>query len=193
MLLDSAIIIATGYSAADRARSGFRISRQVPARRNMRTGKAGSLRSICCIKYAWAVDVIYAFKHVIKTSTCIYCVATCTVLYMYIATINIIRISAAETMSSSRDHTPILHKPYMVPFKKRPWHKDKMFYFNLIRRSLAEFLGTSLFVFTAVSALSNMSRDSEGRDYDPSSVAVTAGLAQGLAYGALVAAMSHVR
>ena len=100
-------------------------------------------------------------------------------------------------MSSPRDSTPLLHRPYMAPYKKPPWYKNKMFYFNLIRRSLAEFLGTSLFVFTSVSALSNVSR--AGGDWGEndggkgSSDAAAAGLAQGLAYGALVGAMMHVR
>lgn len=84
-----------------------------------------------------------------------------------------------------------------MPLRKRPWHKDKMFYFNLIRRGLAEFLGTGLFIFTSVSALSNVAHASEGWEYKDidgaNSLAISAGLAQGLAYGALVAAMMHVR
>lgn len=98
---------------------------------------------------------------------------------------------------SSRESTPLLHRPYMMPFRRRPWHRDKMFYFNLIRRGLAEFLGTGLFVFTSVSALSNVGQASNSWDYSGEeksfSVAISAGLAQGLAYGALVAAMMHVR
>ena len=89
-------------------------------------------------------------------------------------------------MLTAGDNTPLLHRPYMATFNRRPWHKDKMFYLNLIRRGLAEFLGTGLFVFTAVSALG-------GGEGAGSSVAVSAGLAQGLGYGALVAAMMHVR
>lgn len=82
-----------------------------------------------------------------------------------------------------------------MPLRKRPWYKDKMFYFNLIRRGLAEFLGTGLFIFTSVSALSNVGHASESRDYNDgaNSLAIPAGLAQGLAYGTLVAAMMHVR
>lgn len=94
-------------------------------------------------------------------------------------------------MSNPRDTTPLLHRPYMAPYKKTPWYRNHMFYLNLIRRGLAEFLGTSLFVFTAISALSNVNRDPE---YSArSSSAIGAGLAQGLAYGGLVAAMMHVR
>ena len=85
-------------------------------------------------------------------------------------------------MLTARDNTPLLHRPYLATNKRLPWYKDKLFYLNLFRRSLAEFLGTGLFVFTAVSALG-------GAD----SGAVGAGLAQGLSYGALVAAMMHVR
>lgn len=82
----------------------------------------------------------------------------------------------------------------MMPLRRRPWHKDKMFYFNLIRRGLAEFLGTGLFVFTSVSALSNVGQSWDYSDETKSfSVVISAGLAQGLAYGALVAAMMNVR
>ena len=88
-------------------------------------------------------------------------------------------------MLTARENTPLLHRPYLATNKRPPWYKDKLFYLNLIRRCLAEFLGTGLFVFTAVSALGG-ARDGE-------SVAVAAGLAQGLSYGALVAAMMHVR
>ena len=60
---------------------------------------------------------------------------------------------------------------------------------------MAEFLGTGLFVFTAVSTLSSVgSGGEEGETWaDRASIAVSAGLAQGMAYGALVAAMLHVR
>lgn len=72
-----------------------------------------------------------------------------------------------------------------------------MFYFNLIRRGLAEFLGTALFVFTSVSVLSSVGQASNSWDYsgeaESFSISISAGLAQGLAYGALVAAMMHVR
>ena len=80
--------------------------------------------------------------------------------------------------------------------KKLPWYKDKMFYLNLLRRSLAEFLGTGLFVFTSVSALSGGGGGGSGgggREGGWSDGSVPAGLAQGLGYGALVAAMMHVR
>jgi MIP family channel proteins len=87
-------------------------------------------------------------------------------------------------MLTARDNTPLLHRPYLATNKRPPWYKDKFFYLNLVRRSLAEFLGTGLFVFTAVSALSGAE--------DRESVAIAAGLAQGLCYGALVAAMMHV-
>ena len=90
-------------------------------------------------------------------------------------------------MSTARDNQLLLHRPYMVT--KQPWYKDKMFYLNLIRRSLAEFLGTGLFVFTSVSAAALSKHDDEGW----ANLAVSIGLAQGLAYGALVAAMMHVR
>jgi hypothetical protein len=91
-------------------------------------------------------------------------------------------------MLTARDNTPLLHRPYLATNKRPPWYKDKFFYLNLVRRSLAEFLGTGLFVFTAVSALSGA-----GGAGDGASVAIAAGLAQGLSYGALVAAMMHVR
>ena len=78
----------------------------------------------------------------------------------------------------------------MAALRRRPWHRNKFFYLNLIRRSLAEFLGTGLFVFTAVSALAGVWRDGS---WEATSMAVSSGLAQGLVYGALVAAMMHVR
>ena len=96
-------------------------------------------------------------------------------------------------MCAAHDTTPFLHGPYMVPHKTTPWYKDRMFYLNLIRRSLAEFLGTGLFVFTAVSSLSSVVTEEREGVTDRSSMAVSAGLAQGTAYGALVAAMMHVR
>lgn len=110
---------------------------------------------------------------------------------------HISRKKTPHQMSSPRVSTPLLHRPYMMPLRKRAWHKDKMFYFNLIRRGLAEFLGTGLFVFTSVSALSNVGQASKSWDYSDGassfSVDISAGLAQGLAYGALVATMMHVR
>ena len=86
-------------------------------------------------------------------------------------------------MLNARETTPLLHRPYLATNKRQLWYRDRLFYLNLVRRSLAEFLGTGLFVFTAVSALAG----------GGSSAAVSAGLAQGLAYGALVGAMMHVR
>lgn len=98
-------------------------------------------------------------------------------------------------MCAARETRPFLHGPYLVPHKKPPWYKDRMFYFNLLRRSLAEFLGTGLFVFTAVSALSSVATEEEEGEgkADRASIAVSAGLAQGTVYGALVGAMMHIR
>ena len=94
-------------------------------------------------------------------------------------------------MSAPRDTTPLLNRPYMAPYKKAPWYKNKRWFLNLVRRSLAEFFGTGLFVFASVSALGNVNPDPQ---YGvQSSAAVLAALAQGLAYAGLVAAMMHVR
>lgn len=95
-------------------------------------------------------------------------------------------------MLGARESKPLLHRSYLASQKRQqPWYIDKTFYLNLIRRSLAEFLGTGLFVFTAVSALSGGSKSGEESGGDGG--AVSAGISQGLAYGALVAAMMHVR
>lgn len=98
---------------------------------------------------------------------------------------------AGTALGIPRDTTPLLQRPYMSPYKKTPWYRKTKFYLNLIRRSLAEFLGTGLFVFTAISASSNIVPD--GRyDVQTSSATVVA-LAGGLSYAALVAATMHVR
>ena len=95
--------------------------------------------------------------------------------------------------SASRDSTSLLQRSLSSPYKKKPWYASKKFYLNLIRRSLAEFLATGLFVFTAVSAASNIDPLKENAYQLPAASATLAGLTHGLSYGALVAATMHVR
>ena len=71
-----------------------------------------------------------------------------------------------------------------------PWYRKPKFYLNLIRRSLAEFIGTALFVFVAVSVSSNLW---QGGEHVQSSAAVLVALASGMAYAAMMAATMHVR
>nr|CBY89223.1 aquaporin [Suberites domuncula] len=78
------------------------------------------------------------------------------------------------------------------PYKKPRWYKRPKFYINILRRGLAEFLGTALFVFIAVSSASSVNIDSDcGRSVSSSSATVVA-LATGFAYAALMAANGHV-
>lgn len=94
--------------------------------------------------------------------------------------------------SRTPESTPLLnHRSYLSPYKKTPWYKKKKFYLNLIRRSMAEFLSTGLFVFVAVSSFSNISV--EPRSNVLSSSATVVALAHGLAYAALMAGSMHVR
>lgn len=98
-------------------------------------------------------------------------------------------------VSHPQSSTPLLNhnRGYMTPYKKVPWYKRKYFYFNLIRRSLAEFFATGLYVFVAVSALSSASYDAKYGARDPrTSTAMVAALAHGFAYSAMMAATVHV-
>ena len=95
-------------------------------------------------------------------------------------------------LTAPKDTTPLLHhSPYMSPYKKKPWYYSRKFYLNLIRRSLAEYLATALFVFTAVSSASNIISDRQMEIR--SSSATVMGLAHGMAYAALMAATVHIR
>ena len=71
------------------------------------------------------------------------------------------------------------------------WYKSKQFYLNLIRRCLAEFFGTTLFVYIGVSSTRDTDTD---RNYDVSPSSVTAvALGHGLAITAMVASFAHIR
>ena len=74
-----------------------------------------------------------------------------------------------------------------------PWYRKPKFYLNLTRRTLAEFLGTGLFVFVAVSVSSNVWVDLERATQIESASAALVALATGLAYTAMMAATLHVR
>ena len=74
-----------------------------------------------------------------------------------------------------------------------PWYRKPKFYLNLIRRTLAEFLGTGLFVFVAVSVSSNVWLDGQQGTLVQSAAAVLVALASGMAYAAMMAATMHVR
>ena len=74
-----------------------------------------------------------------------------------------------------------------------PWYRKPKFYLNLIRRTLAEFLGTGLFVFVAVSVSSSVWLDWENSTHVQSASATLVALASGLAYSSMMAAMLHVR
>ncbi len=94
-----------------------------------------------------------------------------------------------------KDTTPLLHRsPYMSPYKKKPWYRSRTFYLNLVRRTLAEYLATGLFVFAAVSTTTNTIA---GEEMDntrlQTSSAVVMALGSGMAYAALMAATMHVR
>lgn len=98
-------------------------------------------------------------------------------------------------LTAPKDTTPLLHRsPYMSPYKKKPWYRSQSFYLALLRRSVAEYLATGLFVFTAVSTTSTAVASEE---YDRTSLqtssATVMALGSGLAYAALMAASMHVR
>ena len=82
---------------------------------------------------------------------------------------------------------------YNSPYKKPRWYRRTKFYMNLVRQGLAEFLGTALFVFVAVSASSSVYTDVAYGHSLTSSAATVVALATGLAYAALMAANMHVR
>lgn len=88
----------------------------------------------------------------------------------------------------SRDSTPLLQHSYMSPYKRPMWYRRKKFYLNLVRRTMAEFLATGLFVFVAVSSVGNVIWSNER-----AASATVVGLTHGMAYAALVAATMHVR
>lgn len=95
---------------------------------------------------------------------------------------------------SSRENTPLINRAYVNPYKVAPWYKNKRFYLNLIRRSLAEFLGTALVVFTGVSSFSNIvAAEAAEWAHPPVASAVVVALAFGLAYAGLMAATMSVR
>ena len=70
------------------------------------------------------------------------------------------------------------------PAKK--WFRDKSFYLNLIRRCLAEFVGTMLYVFIGTTAVSNFLRSDTPH-------LPTVALAYGFTYAGLVAATVNIR
>ena len=94
--------------------------------------------------------------------------------------------STFGSQSGSRDSTPLLGHQRGIfksgPYKRPPWYRDPMFYMNIIRRALAEFLATGLLVFVTMSA--------EGNSY---ASATLPALATGFAFAALMAATLHVR
>ena len=74
-----------------------------------------------------------------------------------------------------------------------PWYRKPKFYLNLIRRTLAEFLGTGLFVFVAVSVSGSVWLDRQNGIQIQTASATLVALASGLAYAAMMAATLHVR
>lgn len=100
---------------------------------------------------------------------------------------------------SSRESTPLLNRAYINPYKQPPWYKNRRFYLGLIRRTLAEFLGTALFVFIGVSSVSNIVAadpavfEWSGRAHPPAASAIVVALAFGTAYAGLVAATMNIR
>ena len=74
-----------------------------------------------------------------------------------------------------------------------PWYRKPKFYLNLIRRTLAEFLGTGLFVFVAVSVSGNVWLDWKNGVEIQSASATLIALASGLSYASMMAATLHVR
>lgn len=105
-------------------------------------------------------------------------------------------------MSVNSESTPLLNRALINSYNQRPWYKKKRFYLNLIRRSLAEFLGTALYVFVGVSSVSNIvaadpkAFTSWGIDRHfslPAATAIVVALAFGLAYGGLMSATMDVR
>lgn len=99
---------------------------------------------------------------------------------------------------SGRDSTPLLNRAYINPYKRAPWYKDKQFYLGLIRRTLAEFLGTALFVFVGVSSVSNIvaadpTAFASRWSHPPTASAVVVALAFGMAYAGMVAATMNIR
>lgn len=71
------------------------------------------------------------------------------------------------------------------------WYRSKLFYLELIRRCLAEFFGTTLFVFAGVMSTRDTDTD-HNYDISPSSVTAVA-LGHGLAIMAMVASFAHIR
>ena len=74
-----------------------------------------------------------------------------------------------------------------------PWYRKPKFYLNLIRRTLAEFLGTGLIVFVAVSVSGSVWLDWQNGVQIHIASATLVALASGLAYASMMAAMLHVR
>ena len=66
------------------------------------------------------------------------------------------------------------------------WFKSKHFYLNLFRRSIAEFIGTALYVFAGATSVSNF----VGNEHPH---LPTVALTFGFSYAGLSAAMMHVR
>ena len=66
------------------------------------------------------------------------------------------------------------------------WFRDKTFYLNLIRRCVAEFVGTMLYVFVGTTVVSNFLHS--GTPHLP-----TVALAYGFSYAGLVAATVNIR
>ena len=87
---------------------------------------------------------------------------------------------------TSTDSTPLLNRHFINPYKRMYWFKRKHFYLNLFRRSIAEFIGTALYVFAGATSVSNFVGNE--RPHLP-----TVALTFGFSYAGLSAAMMHVR
>ena len=93
----------------------------------------------------------------------------------------------ADMGRKDNESTPILSSTS----SETKWYKSKQIYLNLIRRCLAEFFGTTLFVYIGVSSTRDTDTD---RNYDVSPSSVTAvALGHGLAIMAMVASFAHIR
>ena len=81
---------------------------------------------------------------------------------------------------------PLINKASICPSKKANWHKKRDFYFNLIRRCLAEFVGTALYMFAGITSVSNFIGNNNPH-------LPTIALTFGFAYAGLSGAALHVR
>ena len=100
------------------------------------------------------------------------------------------RENLKETMPKKKSTGHLLMATSLLSEEPK-WYRSQDFYLNLIRRSLAEFFGTALFVFIGICSTRDVDLN-DAYDQTPSSVTAVA-LGHGLGLMSMIAAFGHIR